>query len=294
MTAGPTRTATVVTIGVFDGVHRGHQRLLRRAREVASERGLTVTAVTFEPHPLSVLSPSDAPLLIMPVEARVRALRTNGADEALVLRFSPAVAAWSPDEFVRRILLAHGAEHVVVGVDFRFGAGAAGGAATLAQAGERHGFSVEPVPLLRSADTRVSSSAIRRSLLSGDTVAAMEGLGRPHAVQVDLRFNRCRATADAVIGFLPAAGRYEVSVVVEGLVAQAVATVNEGALSIERSLGDDSWPRDWGDENRMTAAEVRFGRQMLRFSQCGAPTRRRQAPTRYGAPETHSYPMETR
>jgi len=175
---------TVVTIGNFDGVHRGHQRVVRRAREVAREVGAgRVVVVTFDPHPFAVLRPEHAPLTLSTVPARLAMLKEAGADDALVIPFSRAIAAWSPEEFIDRVVV--GALHasaVVVGANFRFGHKAAGDVALLAREGEVRDFVVEGVALDGGPQVW-SSTYIRSCLVAGDVEGAAEALGRPFAVR---------------------------------------------------------------------------------------------------------------
>ncbi|HVH94297.1 MAG TPA: adenylyltransferase/cytidyltransferase family protein, partial [Nocardioidaceae bacterium] len=140
---------TVVTIGNFDGVHRGHQHVLGRAREVAGELGgLPVVAVTFDPHPMAVLRPEHAPQTLTTVETRAALLQGAGVDDVLVVPFSREMAGWSPERFVLDILVEtlH-ARAVVVGANFRFGTKASGDVATLRELGAGHDFSAEGIPL---------------------------------------------------------------------------------------------------------------------------------------------------
>ncbi|GAA2079462.1 bifunctional riboflavin kinase/FAD synthetase [Aeromicrobium halocynthiae] len=176
---GRRTSPAAVTIGTFDGVHRGHQHLLARTREVAD--GLPVVAVTFEPHPLAVTRPDRAPVLLTTVERRVELLHEHGADEVRVLGFTAEMAAWSPAEFVDRALVEDlEARHVVVGESFRFGARAAGDTDFLREHCARLGVSAEPLTLLR--DGEFSSTQVRRHVAAGDLLAAARVLGRPHEV----------------------------------------------------------------------------------------------------------------
>ena len=123
---------TVVVIGNFDGVHLGHQHVLARAREIADERGLSMLAVTFDPHPMAVLRPEHAPTQLTTIERRAELLAEAGADHVLALPFDRDMASWTPEEFAQRVLVdsLHAAA-VVVGANFRFGSKAAGDVATL-------------------------------------------------------------------------------------------------------------------------------------------------------------------
>ncbi|MGH3358724.1 MAG: bifunctional riboflavin kinase/FAD synthetase [Nocardioidaceae bacterium] len=173
---------SVVTIGNFDGVHLGHRHVLARAREVASTDGLPVVAVTFDPHPMKVIAPSKAPPRLTTIRKRARLLADAGADHVLVLEFDRAMAGWSPEEFVDRVMAkALNAAAVVVGENFRFGAKAAGDVPFLREQGERKGFSVEG--LMLDGETRPWSSTYIRSLVAGgDVAAAAHALGRFHSV----------------------------------------------------------------------------------------------------------------
>jgi riboflavin kinase / FMN adenylyltransferase len=175
---------TVVVIGNFDGVHRGHQRVVRRAREVAAEVGAArVVVVTFDPHPFAVLRPEHAPLTLSTIPARLAMLGDSGADDALVIRFSREIAAWSPEEFVDRILVeALHAAAVVVGANFRFGNRAAGDVALLTREGAAKGFAVVGVTLDGGPQVW-SSTYVRSCLAAGDVEGAAEALGRPFAVR---------------------------------------------------------------------------------------------------------------
>jgi riboflavin kinase/FMN adenylyltransferase len=174
---------TAVVIGNFDGVHLGHRHVVARAREVADERGLQVVAVTFDPHPMAVLRPEHAPTTLTALDVRAQLLHAAGADGVLALPFDREVAAWSPEEFVERVLVdvLHAAA-VVVGANFRFGNRAAGDVATLRAEGERLGFTAEGIPLDGGPQVW-SSTYVRMSLAGGDVAGAAEALGRPYSVR---------------------------------------------------------------------------------------------------------------
>ena len=180
----PAGQRSVVTVGNFDGVHRGHARVLRSAREVAGsfDHSPEVVAVTFDPHPMQVLLPERAPVRLTDIDQRAQLLLAAGADRVLVLPFDRDIAGWKPEEFVRRVLVdALGAQTVVVGENFRFGAKAAGDVATLRELGDRYGFVVEALGLGGGARPW-SSTAVRQCLGEGDVAGAAEILGRPHSV----------------------------------------------------------------------------------------------------------------
>ena len=178
MTEFGTGPATV-TVGTFDGVHRAHHAVLRETVERAEAAGRACVVVTFDPHPVEVVRPERAPLrLTTEVERRV-VMAACGVQHALVLRFDEALAALPPERFVRDILVARcGMKELVIGYDHGFGRGRSGDADTLRRIGEADGFAVVVVPQVEVDGVRVSSSAIRQSLVAGDLDGAARMLGR--------------------------------------------------------------------------------------------------------------------
>ena len=175
---------SVVTIGVFDGVHRGHQRIVTRAIESARDLGLPVVVVTFDPHPDEVVRPGTHPPLLGTARRESELLAGLGVDAVLVIPFTLEFSRLGPDEFVRAVLVDRlHAARVVVGENFRFGHKAAGDVALLAQLGEKYDFTAEGVPLLAENGVTISSTGIRAMLTAGDVVGAAHDLGRPHRVE---------------------------------------------------------------------------------------------------------------
>lgn len=174
----------VIAIGVFDGVHRGHQRILGRAVEEAAATGASSAAVTFYPHPEAVLRPHAAPRMLTSVEQKARLMETLGLDELVVVRFDREFARLSPESFCRAVLSTHlGARTVFVGENFRFGQGGAGTAAHLVEYGRTHGFEVRPVALVEEAGETISSTRIRDLLGAGRVEEAARLLGRPYRIE---------------------------------------------------------------------------------------------------------------
>jgi len=170
---------TVVTVGFFDGVHRGHQAVLGRTVGAGRDRGVPSVAVTFDRHPRKVLTPGEAPRLLTTLERKASLIEALGIDALVVLEFDQEFAAWPPEDFVQRVL-AEGlhAGHAVIGANFTFGHKAMGNLATLHELGPGYGFTVEGVTLLTLGGRRISSSSIREALAAGDLAWPREALGR--------------------------------------------------------------------------------------------------------------------
>lgn len=174
------RAPCALTIGNFDGVHRGHQALLARVRAAANARALPVCVMTFEPHPREFFDPAGAPPRITMLRDKLEALRRNDVDRVVVEHFNHTFASQSPAAFVEHIIVngLH-ARWVMIGDDFRYGAKRAGDFLSLKAAGARYGFEVEQMPTVADpSGARISSSAVRAALVAGDLAAARTALGR--------------------------------------------------------------------------------------------------------------------
>jgi riboflavin kinase / FMN adenylyltransferase len=175
---------SVATIGFFDGVHRGHQRIVARAATAARDLRLPLVVVTFDPHPAEVIRPGSHPAMLCSLRRRAQLLGELGADAVCVLEFTLDFSRLSPEEFVRAVLADRlHTRRVVVGENFRFGHRAAGDLAVLAELGEKYDFQAEGIPLLAEDGVTMSSSAIRDLVAAGDVAGAARGLGRPHRVE---------------------------------------------------------------------------------------------------------------
>jgi len=182
------RAPCALTIGNFDGVHRGHQALLARVRAAADRLGLESAVMTFEPHPREFFAHkmgdmSKAPPRIANLRDKLQALENNGVDRVIVEHFCDAFAGQSPQAFVEKVLVEglH-VKWLMVGDDFCYGARRAGNVALLAEAGRQYGFEVEVLPTVRNGETRVSSSAVRSALSEGDFDHAQALLGHPYSI----------------------------------------------------------------------------------------------------------------
>ena len=170
---------TAVTIGFFDGVHRGHQAVFRRTVEVAETRGLLPVVVTFDRHPREILTPGAHPPLLTTLDRKASLIAGLGIGGLIVLEFTEEFSRWRPEEFVERVLVEGvQADHAVVGSNFTFGYKAMGNLPVLTDLGDAHGFSVEAVSLLKIDRRPVSSSSIREALARGDLEWPTEALGR--------------------------------------------------------------------------------------------------------------------
>ncbi len=215
---------TVVTLGNFDGVHRGHASVLRRMAADARAQGSAAVAVTFSPHPLQVHRPDDAPPLLTGDEDRLDLLEQTGLDAVLLLEYSLDFARQSPEEFVRTYLVEGlRARTVVVGRDVRFGWQNAGDLTTMVELGRRYGFEVEVIDDITPTDhdealrRRWSSTWVREALATGDVEQAALVLGRPHRLRGivvhgdargrELGFPTANLAQDA-LGMVPADGVY--------------------------------------------------------------------------------------
>lgn len=171
--------ACVVSIGVFDGVHVGHQALLTKAVKVARSLNVPAVTLTFDPDPEDVLNPSAFPNALMPVEKRCRLIRDLGMDWVVVIRFTEKLAALSAEDFIQRVLVRRlHVKRIVVGSNFRFGAKARGNIRLLKKVGDENGFQVLAVNPIQREGASVSSSRIRRLIHSGHIGEAKRLVGR--------------------------------------------------------------------------------------------------------------------
>ncbi|MBT0773909.1 bifunctional riboflavin kinase/FAD synthetase [Kineosporia sp. J2-2] len=214
---------SAVTVGNFDGVHRGHLAVLSRTVEAARRQNLKAVAITFAPHPLAVLHPDRAPQPLSTPAHRLELLADTGLDAVLMLPFTAELAEWSPRRFVQEVMVdALHAREVVVGSDTRFGRRNAGDIDTLRELGADLHFTVDEVADLKGPDTgegarRWSSTLVREQIVAGDVAAAADVLGRPHRVTGvvvhgdhrgrELGFPTANLTTDA-IGAVPTDGVY--------------------------------------------------------------------------------------
>lgn len=178
---------TVLTIGVYDGVHVGHRTVISQVRERAAREGAKSVVVTFDRHPLSIVRPEAAPRLLANLDQKLELLESTGVDAVVIVPFNDVQANETPVEFVERVLVnTLAAKVVIVGSDFHFGHMRQGNVTLLKEMGERHDFACDPLVLVPRADgidEPVSSTAIRRALAGGEIDTASRMLGRPYEVR---------------------------------------------------------------------------------------------------------------
>lgn len=174
---------SVVTVGVFDGLHRGHRQLIERAVARATERHLHSVVLTFDPHPAELVRPGSHPAMLTTLARRAELIERWGADAFCVIPFTRELSKMAPAEFAHEVLVDRlHAALVVVGSNFRFGHKAAGDVATLAELGWRFGFEVEGLDLISNDGITFSSTYVRSCIEAGDMAAAATALGRLHRV----------------------------------------------------------------------------------------------------------------
>lgn len=176
-----------ITIGNFDGVHRGHRELMRRVADYAKQNGLAAAALTFDPHPAKLVAPQRSPRLLTTTIERCRLMTEEGIEQVFILPFDRSIASLSPTAFVEQILVNRlSIRHVIVGEDFRFGNKQAGDTALLMSLGRKHGFTVEAIRKIDSHHHHISSTSVREHLSAGRVSEAGHELGRPYALEGDV------------------------------------------------------------------------------------------------------------
>lgn len=179
----PSPAGCVATIGNFDGVHLGHQKILERLRARGQALGLPSCVIIFEPQPLEFFRPDEAPIRLTRLRDKLELFAAAGVDQVLCIAFNRRFQQLSADGFVRRVLVrALNVKHLQVGDDFRFGCDRSGDFEFLQAAGAEYGFSVEPTRTVSLRKERISSTLVREKLAAGDFAAAQELLGRPYSI----------------------------------------------------------------------------------------------------------------
>lgn len=226
----------VLALGNFDGLHRGHVKIIERIQRGASERGGTSVVLTFDPHPPRVLRPDKAPLLLMTKAQKLDALARAGVQGAAVVRFTREMSQWEPDAFVRTVLVEWlRVAEVWVGADFLFGRNRSGNFTLLKSLGAQHGFRAEKIDPVRYKDFVVSSTRIRRLVSEGRVDEAGALLGHHYALDGvvvegarrgrEIGFPTANLSTDNEL--LPPNGVYATAVTVEGAVYPSVTNIGQ-------------------------------------------------------------------
>jgi riboflavin kinase / FMN adenylyltransferase len=258
---------TVLSVGNFDGLHLGHQKILRLVLARARATSHVAAVVTFDPHPLRVLRPENAPRLIETLEQRLAGLEQIGMDAALVLRFDRALSLLSPEEFLQRILVDRlRLAGILVGANFRFGHRGAGDVRLLAQFGKQHNFEVEIVPPVEIEGTVVSSTAARNAIVAGQVKQAAQLLGHPFSLTGKIRSGEGRGRAilfptlnlDPEQELLPKLGVYATESAIEGRLYPSVTNVGTRPTFDGHGVTVESHLLGFHGEMMQATMEVRF------------------------------------
>jgi riboflavin kinase/FMN adenylyltransferase len=273
---------TVLTVGNFDGVHRGHQEILRNIHERALRDGSLSTVLTFYPHPAQVLRPMQAPALLMTLNQRLAAIEQAGIDAALVLRFTPDLAKVSAEDFVQQFLVETlRAKAVLVGTNFRFGHRQSGDVALLTKLGALSNFEVVVEPPVVENGVVISSTLIRTALREGRVEDAAHLLGRPFVLAGEIRSGTGQGrklvvptlnlTAEQEL--LPAAGVYATKVLLNSKLYDAATNVGVRPTFNGTHVSVESHLFDFAEKVTSGRMEVRFYtrlREERKFPEIGA------------------------
>lgn len=270
----------VVSIGNFDGMHLGHQKILRAVVERARQQQAVPTVITFDPHPLKVLRPAQAPPLVCTLPQRLAGFASLEIEAALVLRFDASLASRSPEEFVREFLAgALCAKAVLIGDNFRFGHKQAGNAVVLQEMGTRLGFTVEIIPPVLSNGEVVSSTAVRRAVSEGRVADATRLLGRPFALTGEIRRGEGRGGTILVPTLnltpeqelLPKTGVYATETLVAGQVYRSATNIGFRPTFSGTHLSVESHLFDFAERLTEGRLEVRFWERLREEQKFNGP-----------------------
>jgi riboflavin kinase/FMN adenylyltransferase len=272
----------VAALGNFDGLHRGHLKVLERVRRQAAERGGTPIAIVFDPHPPRVVRPDKAPKLLMTLDQKIDALSRAGLQGVVIIHFTPELAQWAPEQFVETVLIDWlQVSEIWVGANFLFGRDRSGTFTLLRALGEDRGFRVDKIDPVRYKDFVVSSTRIRRLVEEGRVDEAAALLGHHYIVDGTVIRGDARgrtlgmptANLETANELMPASGVYATVATVDGIHYPAVTsvgcrpTIGDGRFTIETHLLGTSL--DLYDR-RMSVAFVRWIRPEQRFDSLDA------------------------
>ena len=251
----PTHWAqTVLAVGNFDGVHRGHDKIIDRVRRRARDLSGTAAVLTFDPHPPRVVRPDKAPPLLMTIEQKLDCMAASGMDGAAVVHFTPELSRWDPETFVHRVLVEWlGVAEVWVGANFLFGHDRSGNYSLLRSLGARYGFRVEKITPVRYKEFVVSSTRIRRLVGGGEVDEAGALLGHHYYIDGEVVPGAGRGQTHGVPTanlrtdneIIPPDGVYATTVTLDGAIYPAVTNIGrrptfetDGARVVETHLFD--------------------------------------------------------
>jgi riboflavin kinase/FMN adenylyltransferase len=236
----------VLALGNFDGLHRGHLKIIERVKRGAVEHGGSAMAMTFDPHPPRVVRPEKAPPLLMTIDQRLEALDRAGIRSVAVVRFTPELSRWEPETFVRTVLVEWlRVAEVWVGANFLFGHGRSGNFTLLRTLGQRYGFRAEKIDPVRYREFVVSSTRIRRLVAEGRVDEAAALLGHPYALVGTIVEGRRRgrelgfptANLQTANELVPPHGVYATTLEIDGVVHAAITNVG-----VNPTFGDGAGP----------------------------------------------------
>ncbi len=268
---GSDRKRTALTVGIFDGLHRGHQALLLGVVERARRLGLMAAAITFDPHPLQILHPEKAPKLLATLAQRLAGFEQLGLDAALVMKFDRALSHVSPEDFVRHVLVEHLRVRVVrVGENFRFGHRHAGDVSLLQKLAAELAFEVEVVPPVVIRGAEVSSTVIRHALREGRVTDAARLLGRPFTLSGEIHpgTGQGRRLVVPTLNLvpqqevLPKTGVYITETVVRGRRHPSVTNIGHRPTFSGHHLTIESHLFEFSGEVTAGAMEVQFWKRL--------------------------------
>ena len=263
--------SSVISVGNFDGLHIGHQKIIRAVVDGARKEKAIAAVITFDPHPLKVLRPDAAPPLIMTIAQRVAGFAECGLDAALVMRFDRALADLFAEEFVRNVLVETvRAKRILVGANFRFGYQQAGNVELLTRLGTEHGFAVEIMAAAEIDGRPVSSTEIRRGVAEGRVYEAAELLGHPFALTGTIQPGAGRGSKivfptlnlAAEQELLPARGVYATECTLGGTLFRSVTNVGVRPTFDGEALSIESHLSDFADQVTTGRLEVRFWKRL--------------------------------
>jgi len=274
--------ASIVTIGNFDGVHRGHGEIFAHLKRRSLERGLPSVVVTFEPHPLKILAPESAPSLITTFERKAALIEEFGVDYLVVVPFSKEFSQVAASDFVLNILCGSlGMRHIIIGHDYAFGRGREGNYQTLENLGALHGFTLEDLPPIGEDGVVFSSSLVRSAVADGDMTEASQILGRyfqisgtvVHGCEIGQTLGFPTANIATANELIPADGVYAVMVEVDGQLVKGACSIGFNPTVGGEARTIDVFMLDFSGriyDHAITAHFVRRLRPVLKFPDIAA------------------------